>query len=123
MILEPKSSEPVHKLLTDLNNRGTAVAVLPYNHSSNRGQQNCHYQFITPNFITYPQKDREKAGTVISSRFISFILSDRAAGLQEQSFSEMQYQFSLKKKNFQAGAAELHKYTDHSIFTLTAKAR
>ena len=28
-----------------------------------------------------------------------------------------------KKKNFQAGAAELHKSTDHSIFTLTAKAR
>ena len=30
MILEPKSSEPVHELLTDLNNRGTAVAVLPH---------------------------------------------------------------------------------------------
>ena len=28
-----------------------------------------------------------------------------------------------KGKNFQAGAAELHKSTDHSIFTLTAKAR
>ena len=84
MILEPKSSEPVHKLLTDQSFR------ILFNYSSNKGQQNCHCQFITPNFITYPQKDREKARTVISSHFISFILSDRAAGLQEQSFSEMQ---------------------------------